>query len=85
VTINAWLYVLLAALAVWIIGGFVWLFPRKLVLMRRYPGASYYDFVRFARGGDIEAQHLLRDSKRYLVLGVVLAIALTIVRAAIPR
>ena len=84
-TATAWLYLFVAALAVWIIGGFAWLFPRKLALMRRYPGASYYDFVRYACGGNAEAQALIRDSKRYLILGVVLAVAIAIIRAAVPK
>jgi hypothetical protein len=81
VTRSTWMFVGYAVFAVWGAWGMFRLFPRKMRLLRRYPGATNDDLIRAAKSGDTEAQGLIRDGWRYLAAGVALAALFALVGA----
>ncbi len=80
---SAYGILFLGTLGLWIVGGLLWLFPRKLRLLRRLGSSSdYYRIRDLAKNGDRECQLLLRDSKRYMFLGLGMLLPIQLLKTA---
>jgi hypothetical protein len=77
-----WLGLLLAfgSYVAWVVWGVLWLFRRKLNLLRRYPGDTNDDLIRAAKAGDAEAQYIRRNTWVFVAAGLVLGGLLALVR-----
>jgi hypothetical protein len=81
VTPTTWAYVSIIALAAWIIGGFIWLFPKKLRLIRRVGyGVTNAQLNELAKRGDVEARRLKKLGIGYMALGLLILLVLAIMK-----
>ena len=78
-----WLALFVGSYAAWVVWGFLWLFPRKMRMLRRYPGATNDDLIRLAKAGNVEAQQIRRDTRVFIAIGLLLGALFGLARLAI--
>lgn len=76
------MFIAIAAYLFWVIWGIIWLLPRKRALLATKPGATNDDLIRLGKAGHAGAQLLRRDTWRYIAVGLLIGLLLTIIRAA---
>jgi hypothetical protein len=61
----------------WLIGGVLWLLPKKLAILRRLGHRTYAELILKGDGGDAEVQTLRRLSWWYIGIGLAVLVPLS--------
>jgi hypothetical protein len=78
--------IFLVSFAVWLVIGAVWLFPKKLKLLKRLGHLTSDEIIQLGKAGDVEVQSLRKRTWWWLGIGLVVLlpqqVVLQVIKAA---